>query len=298
MASDSKVFMFPDAGTTSNSSIDPALLMLLNQNGGFGGNGNWMWIFFLFFLWPLMRGGNFFGGNGTDNGFPYLANMANNDSGRELLMSAIQGNGNAISQLASTLNCDINSVKTAVNGVMSAIQQVGNQVGMTSMQTINAVQAGNCSLGQQIASCCCEVRESITTQGFESRLATLEQTNQLGSKIDNNTNAISQQIASQTTFLSDKFCDLEKRELQNRIDALREAKTSLENQISNSNQTTAIQNYIAATVTPLANEISSIKCQLPQTVTLPYSCATAVPTASLYNAYGFNGFNGINGYWG
>jgi len=160
-STDSKVFMFPEGG--NNSSIDPALLMALNNNGGFGGNGSWLWIIFLFFLYPLLRNGGFFGNNGSFAQSPsgYIANMANNDVGREMLMNAIQGNGNAISNLATTLGCNVDSIQTAVNGVMSAVNQVGNQVGMTSMQTINAVQAGNNALGQQIASCCCENRLAI-----------------------------------------------------------------------------------------------------------------------------------------
>ena len=56
---DSKVFMFPDCNQGTNSNIDPALLMALN-NGGFGANGNWMWIIFLFFLFPLIRRNGFF----------------------------------------------------------------------------------------------------------------------------------------------------------------------------------------------------------------------------------------------
>jgi hypothetical protein len=44
----------------------------------------------------------------------------------------------------------------------------------------------------------------------------------LGAKID-----------YQTTFLSDKFCELEKRELQNKIDTLREENSTLKGQISN-----------------------------------------------------------------
>ena len=39
---------------------------------------------------------------------------------------------------------------------------------------INSVQAGDASLASQIASCCCNVREAITTQGFENRLAIQE----------------------------------------------------------------------------------------------------------------------------
>lgn len=123
-----------------------------------------------------------------------------------MLLQAINGNGNAISQLATTLNCDINAVQSAINSVQSQIQSVGNQVGMSGQQIINAIQAGNCQIASQIASCCCDVRTAIERQGYEGQLATLNQTNTLGSKID-----------QQTTLISDKFCQLEMRELQNKI---------------------------------------------------------------------------------
>lgn len=269
--------MFPDGN--GSSAIDPGLLALLNQNGGFGGNGSWLWIFFLFFLWPLIGGNGWFGNNGGNgNGFGFLANQANNDAGRDLLMSAIQGNGAAINQLASTLNVGTDSIRTAVNGVMSAVQNVGNQVGMTSMQTINAIQAGNSALGQQLASCCCQVRESICNQGFESRLATLEQTNQLSSKIDLDSADIKQAIQTQTTMIYDKFCDLEKRELQNKIDELQSTKNSLESQISNANQTNAITGYINSLIVPLSNQITAIKNSMPSTATVQYPQLTVVPS--------------------
>ena len=120
-----------------------------------------------------------------------------------MLLHAINGNGNAISQLATTLNCDINAVQSAINSVQSQIQSVGNQIGMSGQQVINAIQAGNCQIASQIASCCCDVRTAIERQGYEGQLATLNQTNTLGSKID-----------QQTTLISDKFCQLEMRELQ------------------------------------------------------------------------------------
>ena len=57
---DSKIFMFPDCGTSKTSNDVNSLLPLLMCNGGFGG-GNWVWIIFLFFLYPLMRNGGLFG---------------------------------------------------------------------------------------------------------------------------------------------------------------------------------------------------------------------------------------------
>jgi len=77
---DSKVFMFPNA---ANSSIDPNLLAMLNNNGGFGGN-NWIWILFLWMMWGY--GGNWNNGFGGNNGTGFLANQLNNDAGRDLLL--------------------------------------------------------------------------------------------------------------------------------------------------------------------------------------------------------------------
>ena len=45
---------------------------------------------------------------------------------------------------------------------------------------------------------------------------------------------------------------------------------------------------IASAVNTLQTELAGVKCRLPETVTLPYSCATAVPTNLFYN--GFVGF--------
>ena len=115
--------------------LDPNMVMaMMNNRGGFGNEGGWfMWIIFLLF-WAIC-GGNGFGGFGNRGaaGDAALGNLINNDNGRELLMQAIQGNANAISQLASALNCSIGQVQQALNGVMSQIQQVGNQVGQSSM---------------------------------------------------------------------------------------------------------------------------------------------------------------------
>ena len=285
MTDDAKTYVFDSA----RSSVDPATLLAMMNNNGFGG-GNWMWIIFLFFLYGW--GGNgFFGNRGG------LGSEINGDYGRTLLLQAINGNGNAISQLATTLNCDINSVQTAINALQTSIQSVGNQVGMSGMQTINAIQAGNQQLAAQLAQCCCDNKLLVTTQGYENRISNAEQTSLLGSKIDFTGANIVNKIADQTSLLNDKFCQLEMREMQNKIDALREERSSLMSTISNEHQTAAIQNYIATVVNPIAAKVNSIECRLPQTVTLPYSCATAVPTAAVYSGCYGNGSIFTNGAW-
>lgn len=279
--SEEKVYSFGDSAM-GRSTLDPNLLLAtMNNGGGFGGNGNWMWIIFLFFLggWGRGFGGNGFGG---DNGY-----------GNELLSQAISGNRTALSELASNLNCSVAQVQNAINAAQSSVQQVGNQVGMTGQQVINAIQQGNCTIATQLSNCCCELKDSITKQGYENQLATLNQTNTLAGKID-----------AQTTFLSDKFCELEKRELQNRIDALRESNTALKTQIDNANQTAQITGYINQLVSPIAQEVAGIKCKLPEVVNVPYSPVVGVPSCVAYQAglygnnFGFPFGNNGNGIFG
>ena len=276
MTEEAKTYVF---GNSDNS----ALMAAMANNGGFGGGGWWAWIL-LMALW----GGNGFGRNGQDT--QEILSTLNGDQGRQMLMSAIEGNGTAISQLASTLHCDVNAIQTALNAVQASICQVGNTVGMTGMQIVNAVQAGDANLASQISSCCCENRLLTTTQGYENRIALAEQTSFLGAKIDN-----------QTNIISDKFCDLEKRELQNKIDALREERSTLLGRISNAEQTAAIQGYIASVVSPLAADVAAIKCAQPPTVSVPYPTLQAVQTTPYCANFGtfgsFGPFGPFNGAW-
>lgn len=285
MAEDSKTYVFgQDAGMLSmlapllqQRGIDPGVLALMRNNNGFGGEGGWfMWIIFLFFL--MGWGGN--GWNTNRSGSTdYLASQLNNDYGRDVLLQAINGNANAISQLATTLNCDVNSVQSALNSI-------SNSVGLSGQQIINSIQNGNSQIASQLAQCCCDNKLLSTQQGYESRIATLEQTNQLGSRMDANTNSLAAQIAAQTALISDKFCDLEKRDMQSKIDALQEEKSTLMNTINNANQTAQIQQYISSIVTPIANDVNAIKAAQPSTVAVPYPQLTAVPSYYANNLYG------------
>ena len=273
--SNPNVFMIPDnvvGGNGGNHGIDPNLLLALNQNGGFGANGNWMWLIFLWLLFPAFGGawGNGFGGFGGfggANGAGYLGNMINNDAGRELLMQAIQGNGDAIRQLSSMLGCKVDAIQNAICNLGTQIQGVGNQVGMGIQQVINSVQAGNTQLGMQIAQCCCDLRAqmatdtcavkesvnnvnaNITRVGAELGYAFRDQTCTLEKAINNSTAQI---LAGQAA--------IEKRELQREIDTLREQK-----------ETYKIGNLINGAIAPLAAEVAGIKCKLPHTETVNVS---------------------------
>lgn len=311
MAEDStKTYVFGQDGSLAsilapllaNRGIDPSVLALMNGNGGFGtGNGGWfMWVIFLFFL--MGWGGNGFGGFGGGNGTGFLANQLNNDAGRDLLLQAINGNGSAISALATNLNTDISAINGALGSLSTAIQSVGSNVGMTSLQTINAIQSGDASLSRQLCECCCENRLLTTEQGYQAQIRTLEQTNQLGGQADRNTNTITSAIADLRTQMTREFCDVKERELQDKIDALTATNTTLRGQIDNASQTAAITSYINGMVAPLQAQVSTIASKMPNTVAVEWPNLVAVNNTPYSGGFygGFNGFGyGNNGFgWG
>ena len=317
--SDSKVYMVPDGNRTT---LDPNLMLAMTQSGGFGGGAGWMWPMFLFFMFPWLFNGGFggFGGFGGNGGF--LANQLNNDAGRDLLLQAINGRADALGQLANILNTNVSSVQSAVNSVQSAVQTVGAQVGLSGQQVINSIQAGNASLSQQLCQCCCENRLAIANQTnaiqaqsaanhsattllasqnhaedmlqraqaeAADQLAVCQQTNQLGSQADKNTNSILNAIAGQNTLITKEFCDLKERELQNKINTQGDIITQLRGQISNDKQTEAFN----AAFNALNDKINIIASKQPNTVPVQWPNIIAANATPYVGQYGW----GQSSFW-
>lgn len=296
----SKIMMFPEMGT--NNSIDPNLLLALNNNGGFGGN-NWIWILFLWLIW----GANGWGGNGFGNngGAGFLSNQISNDTGRELLMNAIQGNRDSINSLANLLNTEVNTVQNGIFTLNNAITSVGTQVGMSGLQIQNAIQSGNASIASQICQCCCENRLAIANQtnALQSQiaanqaadqLAVCQQTNTLSTQAERNARDITEAINAQSVMINDKFCDLEKRELQDKITSLTADNALLRSNINNDRQTA----FINGKFNEIENQLIAIKSAQPSTVPVQWPNLTAVNTTPYINGfYGFNNGWGSNSFW-
>ena len=292
----SKIMMFPEYG---NNGIDPNLLLAMNNNGGFGGN-NWIWILFLWLIWGGAWGNNGFGNNG--NGAGFLSNQISNDAGRELLMNAIQGNGQSIQSLANLLNTEVQTVQNGIFTLNNAITSVGTQVGMSGLQIQNAIQSGNASIASQICQCCCENRLAIANQtnALQSQmasnqaadqLAVCQQTNTLTTQAERNTRSITDAIAAQSVMINDKFCDLEKRELQNKIDSLTADNALLRSNINNDRQTAILNEKF----NDVQNQLTAIKSSQPNTVPVQWPQLTAVNTTP--SVYGWNNGWGSNSFW-
>ena len=324
--SSNEVFMIPD-NRGNQSSLDPNVLFasMMNGNNGFGGNGNWMWVVFLFFLYPLMRNGGFWGNNdGNPGNIGSLGNLVNNDSGRELLMQAINGNANALRDLAAMLNTSTSSIQQAICGVNNSITQLSGQVGMSGQQIINAIQLGNQGLAAQLAQCCCDLRTAVTTGNYENQIATLNQTNtlqsgqnfinrsiergfsdtayafrdqtcKLGSDIQNSTQQIKDATTAQTNAIISKLDSMERTGLMDKIDAQREMISTLKTNANIAAQNAATQQAIAAATAPLAAQLAEIKCAQPNTVTVPYYPFSVQPNCGCSNYANYGGCQ--NQFW-
>lgn len=325
--SESKVFMFPDGqqGCNHGNSLDPNLLFtMMNSNGGFGGNGNWMWIIFLFFLYPLLRNFGFggYGNDGSNGGLGSLGNLINNDNGRELLMQAINRNGDAIQSLATMFNTSTTNILQAINGVNSAINNVGCKVDYTSAQVINALQQGNMNIAQQLCNCCCDIRQTITNGNYQNQLATERLGNSVSQQINgvnvgvergfsetnyalrDQTCQLGQAISGQTQTILARLDAMEKVNMQSKIDALQEEKSTLRTQLNLEHQNVVTGQQIGAAIAPvnaaiaaMQKDIDGIKCNQIPTTNVPYSPVVGVPSC-VAAQYGLGLGYGIgNGFW-
>lgn len=293
MASETVVYT-PESNQANN-----VLPWMLAGNGGLGnGFGGWGGGLIGFFLGLLFGNGGFgngFGGFGG-NGAGFLSNQINNDSTKEVLLSAINGTDADVRALSATINADFNDVRDTVCAIQSALQNVGSQVGMSGLQVQNAIQAGNSTLAAQLAQCCCENRLLTTQQGYESRIQILEQTNQLTGQSDRNTNSIISAINAQTVAMNEQFCAVRERELQNKIDTLAANNAALRNQIDNANQTAAV----ASMLSPIQAKLIEIENKQPNTVPVQYPNLVAVNNTPTNYGLGcgcYGGFGLSNGYW-
>lgn len=280
-----------------NKGLDTSYLMGLlsgNNNGGFFGNNGFESIIALIIVAAIFGNGNFgFGGNN---------NHANNAE-RELLMSAIQRNGTDLSQLAQSLNCSVGRINDAVNAVASQICNLSGQLGMSSQQIINSIQNGDCQLANQIASCCCTIQKeiansnAITTRGFAD----------VGYALRDQTCNIEKAIASSTSQILEGQRAAEMRDMQDKLDALREKNAQQAVILNNAQQSAQFQAMLA----PIAEDLASIKCKLPKTEVvnvqpdyIPVNRGVNISYAPYYGCGygGFSGFgcnNGFNGtLWG
>ena len=305
---DSKIFMFPDGGTRQTSSDVNSLLPLLMCNGGFGGS-NWVWIIFLFFLYPLMRNGGLFGNMGQNGGgcLGPLANMVNNNDGRDLIMQAINGNGAAVQRLATMFGTKVDMIQSAICQINNSVAQVGCKIDSSTGALLNAGTQNTMTLANQLATCCCNLKNAITEGNYQNQIATIHQTDTIKQSVGDVGSAVSRGFSDVGYALRDQTCNLDKSidgvgdRIIAKLDAseksaMQDKINALQTQLTTEHQSGVIAQQIAAAVNPIAQAVNEIKCAQPQTVTVPYQPFQAIPNCVAYQ-YGMYNNGNLNGFW-
>ena len=244
-----KTYVFEQTPNQSVDATTAALLAGRNNNGGlFGSNG----IEGLIGL--IIAAGIFGGGNG--NG---LFGGGNNNTEREMLLQAINRNGNDINSLASHFNCSTGQVTAAINALSGAICNLGNQTGQNTNQIIMAIMQGNNAITSQLASCCCDLKQAVA------------QSNYLTERGFCNTNQILSRGFSDIGYaFRDQTCNLEKASSANtaaiiaKLDAIEDSRKDRE--LAEKDRmiaTLTARSERQAELQPIYNALNEIQCNQP-----------------------------------
>ena len=313
--------------------------VLANNNGGFGGNNAWPWLLAMngggfggfggwggaglgggilgFILGALVGNNGGFGGLfGGGNSAGLLSNQISGDTGRELIMNAINGTDADVRLLATTLNADVNEVRSALSTVQLAIQNVGAQVGMSGLQVINAIQSGNAEMANQLCRCCCDQRQLTVEQGYQNQLRTVEQTGILGNAISGVKQEIAENRAAQQlsdcqqTYALTDTMNRNYLALDNKIDALESSRkdreiTALTAQVAKLESQNFTAGAIGSAIAPvnaalnaIAREVDDIKCKQPSTVSVQYPNLAAINMTPYVSGGYYQGGFGNGNYFG
>ena len=273
---DKDLIVFPDNNNNSYA-------------GGFG--GPWGGGVLGFILGMLIGNnglfGNGFGGN-MGGAAGYLSQQLGDNSIKELVLQAVNGTDADVRQLATSINADFGEVRNAINTINNGIMSLTASTGMGFLDVKNSILNGNAALSRQLCECCCENRQLTMEQGYQAQIRTLEQTNQLGSQADRNTNSIVGAIQNQSTMITKEFCDAKERGMQNTIDELRLQVSDLKA----ASRDNAILGQVGAMIGGLQQQLTAIKGAMPQTITLPFSQYSVVPSF-----YAQAGADFVASYW-
>ena len=235
--------------------LDPNLLVnaLGNNNkdcndGMLGGQGGLLWIFLL-----LLFGGNGFGRNNNN-----LANDAVITGQVEaaiskaqaagcsdkLILEAISGNKEAISNLAIGTGSNFAQVDNALRGLEKGICDLGFKTSQETASVIAQITAGDAALSRQLSDCCCQTQRSIDVVRYDMANGF----NEISHKID--------KCCSETQQFVDKKIDAAQAEnragfqairdymVTEKMEALQTELQSAQFQLSQNAQTRAIEDYI------------------------------------------------------
>ena len=153
----------------------------------------------------------------------------NNAWAREAITSVGARSEFAISQLSQNLGVGVAELRNAIAGIGAGIAQLGAQNGMGFAGVTNAINLGNLNLIQQLKDCCCGTQKQIMEQGYQGRIETINQTNDLQTSQRVESGLVRAEIASfRQAFEQSRYQDMSQKaeRLQVELDILKSAQTT------------------------------------------------------------------------
>lgn len=217
-----KVYCYdhPSAYNHDNSAMLAALLSKNNDNpleaaalmnGGMGGQWNNPFIYLVWMMFARRMLGNDENKvqdaeiQGQLNAI--RTQMADNQNSN-LVMDAIKGNAAAINQLASNLNCDFNTLNSAICDVRGGIDKLSGQVGFSSERVINSIVTGNLQMTQALKDCCCQTQQNIIKMGYDNQLGQKDIVNQMQQGFSYTNTGLERGFSNIGNLIQSVACDL------------------------------------------------------------------------------------------
>ena len=285
-------------GQNGNQNGGTSILPVANSGGGLFGNGQTNLADLFGFAIIASMFPNLFGGYGYGNRGGQCGGCQCPSVDGQLALQAVAAQGDAsraaIENLAASMGQNYNTILPAVQNVQATISQLASANGMGFLQVINALQQGNCNLASQLSQCCCDNRLLTTQQGYETRIQTIDQTNQLNNTINANGQRQVDAIADLKTTMIKEFCDARERDMQAIIDKQADEISQLRTKDNIAAQTSQILGYVNAQLAPIQNTVKEIVDKMPNTVPVQYPNLQVVNNTPNSNWPGFNGYPGYN----
>ena len=152
--------------------LDPNMLVsaLANKdNDGLGGGNGLLWIFLLILFWGGGTGFGYKGGDAAVEGQVEAAIAKAEARGLSdtAVLNAIQGNKEAVEQIANTLGVQFEAVRSTLASMSNGICDLGYKLGQDTASLMSAISGGNASLSRQLADCCCATQRSMDSIKYD-----------------------------------------------------------------------------------------------------------------------------------
>lgn len=193
----------------ANHNSDPMAMAAMMNNQNQWGNNPFAYLIWLVFAMRMWNNGDgSLQNNAMQSQLDSLRGQISDNQNSNLVMDAVKGNNTAIGQLANNLNCDFNTLNTAVSSVRSGVQEVAGQVGFSAERVINAINLGDANLTSALQTCCCQTQQNIIKMGYENQLGQKDIVNQMQQGFSYTNTGLERGFSSIGYQMSTDKCDI------------------------------------------------------------------------------------------